>query len=75
MLDYPTVICEINSLSGKVYKVRSFLRGAKLIEVNERIVENIQLLIDKPESDGFLGIVMLKQLGDSSDPNSYKNKD
>ena len=40
-MDYPTVVCEINTLSGKIYKIRSFIKGGKLIEVNERLTENI----------------------------------
>ena len=63
-LDMRSVICEICMRSGTTYKVRSFVKNAKLIEYNERILdkEGIQTLVEKPESDGFLAIIMLKTL-------------
>ena len=50
--------------SGVVYKIRSFLKNAKLIEFNENIQEpaGIPTFVNKPESDGFLAIFMLKTI-------------
>ena len=36
-LDIKSIICEIMMESGTVYKIRSFLKNAKLIEFNENI--------------------------------------
>ena len=54
-----SVICEVVMASGKVYKIRSFVRNAKLIEQNTRLQSNIDLLVNKPEEEGYLGILML----------------
>ena len=43
----------------KLYKVRSFLDNAKIVELNERVIENPVLFTEKPESDGFLAIFQL----------------
>ena len=50
--------------SGTVYKIRSFLKNAKLIEFNENIQgeSGVSTLANKPESDGFLAIFMLKTI-------------
>ena len=54
-----SVICEVVMAGGKVYKIRSFVRNAKLIEQNTRLQSNIDLLVNKPEEEGYLGILML----------------
>ena len=59
-MDFTSVVCEVHMESEKVYKIRSFVKRAGLIEVNERLKENPQLLVEKPESDGFLAIMMFK---------------
>ena len=43
-----TVLCEIEMTSGKVYKVRSFIMNAKLIEFNSLLCSNPALLAAKP---------------------------
>ena len=58
MIDYATVICEIVT-TKKTYKIRSLIRGCKLIEVNDKLTA--ELLIKKPESDGYLAILMFKE--------------
>ena len=59
-----SIICEIIMESGTVYKIRSFLKNAKLIEFNENIQgeSGVPTLVKKPESDGFLAIFMLKTI-------------
>ena len=54
-----SVICDVAMASGKVYKIRSFVKNAKLIEQNTRLQTNIDLLVNKPEEEGYLGILML----------------
>ncbi len=58
MMDYATVICEIVTQT-KTYKIRSLIRGCKLIEVNERLTA--EFLQKKPESEGYLAILMFKE--------------
>ncbi|TNV75928.1 hypothetical protein FGO68_gene1826 [Halteria grandinella] len=60
-LDPRTIVCEISTQNGKVYKVRSFVGNAYLIEMNQRVVQNPQLLAQKCESDGYLGIFIVKR--------------
>ena len=40
----------------KLYKVRSFLDNAKIVELNERVISTPILFTEKPESEGFLAI-------------------
>ena len=54
-----SVICEIVMSSGTRYKVRSFVRNAKLIEFNARLQSNLDLLVNRPEQEGYLAILML----------------
>ena len=39
-IDLFTILCTIEMASGEVFKIRSFVKNAKLIEVNERLTEN-----------------------------------
>ena len=41
------------------YKLRCLLDQVKLIELNMRIIENPRLLLEKPETDGFVAIFEL----------------
>ena len=61
--------------SGTTYKIRSFLKNAKLIEFNERLQDEvgIQNLVEKPESDGFLAIFMLKTLEQGGNTQSLES--
>ena len=76
-LDAKTLVCEIRcgytaeylkTLSEppahetKLYKIRSFLDNAKIVELNERVMESNDIFIQKPESDGFLAIFQLDTL-------------
>lgn len=77
-LTHETIICEVLTQSGKVYKIRSFIKNAKLIEINEPVSQNIDLLVSKPETDGFLAIFMFKHIesgnfGDSEIDGLLKN--
>jgi len=60
-MDYATVICEIVTKS-KTYKIRSLIKGCKLIEVNEKLTA--ELLKNKPESEGYIAIIMFKDVHD-----------
>ena len=46
-LDSRTIVCEVRCADGKVYKVRSFVNNAYVIEMNQRIVDAPQLLATK----------------------------
>ena len=43
---------------NKTYKIRALIKGCKMLEFNENI--SIDLLVKKPESEGFLAILMFK---------------
>lgn len=52
-----SILCMLECEDGTTYTVRSCVFG-KLIEINENLVENPQLLFDKPDSDGYVAIVL-----------------
>ena len=56
-IDYSSVLCEILTMS-KTYKIRALIKGCKMLEFNENI--SVDLLVRKPESEGFLAILMFK---------------
>ena len=75
-LDHKTMICEIRcgytdkylatlqeppKYESKLYKLRSFLSHGKIIEINERVLKNVRLMFEKPESDGYLCIFQLNK--------------
>lgn len=51
------VLCEIECEDGCKYSVQSCVHG-KLIEINENLVKNPQLLVEKPKSDGYIAIIL-----------------
>ena len=63
------MLCEVRMASGKVYKIRSFTKNAKMIEFNARLATNIDLLVNKPEEEGYLAILMLPIAGGTSPDN------
>ncbi len=69
-IDYSSLLCEIVT-SKKVYKIRALIRGCKMLEFNENI--NVDLLVKKPESEGFLAILMFKEVHDVSGESLLKN--
>jgi len=50
-------LCHVNCTDGSKYTIFSCTRG-KLLEVNENLISNPQLLIDKPFSAGYVAIVL-----------------
>lgn len=51
------ILCEIECEDGTKYSVQSCVHG-KLIEINENLVKNPQLLVEKPKSDGYIAIIL-----------------
>ena len=56
VIQYESLVCEITTKNQKSYKIRALIKGCKLIEINDRLTP--ELLTAKPESDGFLAIMM-----------------
>lgn len=56
-LDPMSVLCIIECEDGRSYSLRSCVYG-KLIEINENLVANPQLLLEKPKSDGYVAIIL-----------------
>lgn len=54
-----SLICEVTSSDGSKYSLYSCIRG-KLVEVNEKLVTNPQLLLEKPQTEGYLAVVLPK---------------
>ena len=60
-MDPRTIVCEVKCQDGKLYKVRSFIGNAYVIEMNHNIVQNPQLLATKAEGDGYIAIFQVKR--------------
>lgn len=56
-LENNSILCKITGSNGKVYDVRSCIKG-KLIEVNENLIENPNLLKTNPDSEGYIAVVL-----------------
>lgn len=54
-----SLICEVISSDGSKYSLYSCIKG-KLVEVNEELVTKPQLLLEKPETEGYLAVVLPK---------------
>ncbi|XP_077978688.1 protein Abitram-like [Glandiceps talaboti] len=52
-------LCVITCNDNTQYTIYSSVNG-KLVEVNENLISRPQLLIEKPETDGFIAIVLPK---------------
>lgn len=56
LLNPEAILCRIVCVDGNVYAVRSEISG-KLCEVNERLIQEPQLIVERPASDGYIAIV------------------
>ncbi|XP_015906225.1 protein Abitram [Parasteatoda tepidariorum] len=52
-----SVICKLKCDNDSEYILYSCVAG-KLVEINEKLIENPNLLKEKPWSDGYVGIIM-----------------
>ncbi|XP_053570559.1 protein Abitram [Bombina bombina] len=52
-------LCRISCSDGEEYTVYSCIRG-RLLEVNENILENPELLKEKPSTEGYIAVVLPK---------------
>lgn len=59
-------VCRIICDDGNVYSVLASIRG-KLIEVNERLLVDPQLLVDKPNTEGYLAMLLPRKLEHSTE--------
>ncbi|GAB1608790.1 protein Abitram-like [Argonauta hians] len=50
-------LCKVTCEGGKMYTLVSCVRG-QLLEVNEALVSRPQLILDKPQSNGYIAIVL-----------------
>jgi len=54
-----SAICEATCTSGTKYTLYSCVKG-KLVEVNKELVSNPNLLLEKPETEGYLAVALPK---------------
>uniref|UniRef100_A0A803JDP9 Protein Abitram n=1 Tax=Xenopus tropicalis TaxID=8364 RepID=A0A803JDP9_XENTR len=52
-------LCRISSTDGEEYTIYSCIRG-RLLEVNENILQNPELLKEKPSTEGYIAVVLPK---------------
>lgn len=52
-----SILCNLECEDGCVYPVYSCIKG-KLVEINENLVENPNLLVEKPVSEGFIALLL-----------------
>lgn len=56
-LDVNSVLCFVECSDGTRYPVYSCMNG-KLLEINESLIENPQLLVEKPVSEGYIALLL-----------------
>lgn len=52
-----SVLCNLVCDDGEVFPVYSCIKG-KLVEINENLIENPNLVVEKPVSDGFVALLL-----------------
>lgn len=57
MLLPKSVICKVEHNDGTSFDIPCGMRG-NLVEINENLVKNPELLREKPDSDGFIAIML-----------------
>jgi len=50
-------LCYIECADGSKYTVQSCIKG-KLVEINDSLIENPKLLVEKPDAEGYIAIVL-----------------
>ena len=71
-VDANSILCIIECEDNSEYCVKAGVKG-KLIEVNENLIENPQLLVSKPDGEGYIAVV-LQKLGEKFLEKNYKNE-
>lgn len=56
-LKQKSVLCVIKTVDGREHVIYSCVTGT-LVEINKRLLENPNLLRDKPWSEGYIGIIL-----------------
>lgn len=57
ILQPSSVICFVECSDGTSYSISSCLNG-KLVEINDTLISNPKLLIERPQAEGYLAIVL-----------------
>uniref|UniRef100_T1JEP8 Protein Abitram n=1 Tax=Strigamia maritima TaxID=126957 RepID=T1JEP8_STRMM len=60
-------LCNVTCSDGSQYTICSCIKG-KLIEVNEKLVSSPHLIIEKPQAEGYIGIVLTPKIGTGQKP-------
>jgi len=58
-LDEKSILCFIECESGETYTIRSCVKG-RLVTINQKVVENPQLILDKSPGEAHLAIILTK---------------
>ena len=58
-VDERSILCHIECETGETYSVRSCVKG-KLIGINQKIVQNPNLILDKTVGEAHLAIILTK---------------
>ena len=58
-VDERAILCYIECESGETFSVKSCVKG-KLISINQKVVENPNLIIDKSSGEAHLAIILTK---------------
>lgn len=54
-----SVLCKVELEDGTVYPIEAGIKG-KLIEINEDLITNPNLIVQKPDTDGYIAIIIQK---------------
>ena len=70
LVEEKAVLCIVECEDGTEHHIRACVRG-KLVEVNENLITNPQLLLEKPETDGYIAIILQKLGAQGKEDKSY----
>ncbi|XP_030846391.1 protein Abitram [Strongylocentrotus purpuratus] len=58
-LQSESILCKVHCSGGKSYTIYSCIKG-KLVEVNEILFSHPQLLVEKPNTEGYVAIILVR---------------
>eukprot|EP00794_Sanderia_malayensis_P003747 gene3748-4269_t len=58
-MEHNSLLCEVELENSTKYFLRSCVPG-KLVEINEELLENPNLLLEKPENGGYVAVILPK---------------
>lgn len=58
-INQKSVLCKVELEDGTIFPIEAGLKG-KLIEINENLKTNPNLIVQKPDTDGYIAVILQK---------------